>query len=153
MKPKGKPKPKYPPSTRERARITSLAAAGASQRKIARTIGRSRDLVQNVLAEPEVQRSVEAERAELSRLCLEKGRSIIDSINHADITKAGLRDKAVAGAVMVDKSLMLAGDTPSIDVRVLLEVAHAIRDKDRRDQDRRRVALPLAPALPQPEDA
>jgi len=71
MKPKGKPKPKYPPSTRERARITSLAAAGASQRKIARTIGRSRDLVQNVLAEPEVQRSVEAERAELSRLCLE----------------------------------------------------------------------------------
>lgn len=144
VNPKGKPK--LPPSTRERARITSLAAAGASQRKIARSIGRSRSLVQSVLDDPEVQRSIHEEKAELSRLCLEKGRSIIDSISDADIAKAGLRDKAVAGAVMVDKALVLAGEPTSINVSVLMDVVAAIKARDAQRNPHRR------PALPAPED-
>lgn len=147
MKTKPNGKPKFPPTTRERVQITSMTAAGLSQNKIARKIGRSRGLVAGVLAEPEIQRAVKIEKEELSRLCMEKGRTIIDSINQADIEKAGLRDKAVAGAVMVDKALVLAGEPTSIDVSVLLNVAELIRLRQQGSGG----ALPQAPALPPPE--
>ena len=55
-------KPKTAPTTEERARIASMAAAGLSQNKIAGAIGKIPHMVKNTLAEPETQRVVEDEK-------------------------------------------------------------------------------------------
>jgi len=144
---KAKGKPKLPPTLEERQQIITMAAAGLSQNKIAQTVGRSRHMVKNVLAEPEIQRAIGDERAELSALCKDKARAIFVSISSGDFDKSNLLQKATAGAIMIDKALLLAGEATSINVQVLLDVAHAIRDRDRG-----RVVLPYqAPTLPQPE--
>lgn len=148
MKAKPKGKPKYPPNGEERQHITTLAAAGLSQNKIAQTVGRSRHMVKNVLAEPEIQRSVKDEKAELAAIYREKARTIVESISSADIDSASLQQKAVSTGILLDKSLLLSGDaTSNLNVQVLLDVAHAIRDSGRG-----RVLLPSqSPASPQPE--
>ena len=51
-------KPKFPPSTEEKETIVTMAAGGLSQCRIAKAVGRSRNMVKNVLAEPEIQRAV-----------------------------------------------------------------------------------------------
>jgi len=145
MKMKGKPK--LPPSTQERAQIVTLAASGQSQAAIARNIGRSRHLVRNTLKEPEIMAKVKDEKAELSQLCREKARDIFVSIGSADIDKANLLQKATAGAIMLDKSLLLSGDPTSINVSVLMDVVDAIRSRQPG-----RIERPFqSPALPQPE--
>jgi hypothetical protein len=131
-----KGKPKTPPNTEERQQITTMAAAGLSQAAIARSIDRSRHMVKNVLAEPEIQRSIQDERAELSALCKDKARDIFVSIHSGDIEKANLLQKATAGAIMIDKALLLAGEATSINVSVLLDVAHAIRARQDADSER-----------------
>ena len=136
MKAKPKGKPKYPPNGEERQHITTLAAAGLSQNKIAKTVGRSRHMVKNLLAEPSIQRSIQDERAELSVLCKDKGRDIFMSIHSGDIEKSNLLQKATAGAIMIDKALLLAGEATSINVQVLLDVAHAIRARQDADSER-----------------
>ena len=145
MKPKGKPK--FPPSTEERARITTMGASGLSQNKIAQTVGRSRHMVKNVLAEPEIQRAVKDEKAELAAIYREKARDIVCSISSADIDKANLLQKATSSAILIDKSLLLSGDATSINVSVLMDVVEALRSRQPV-----RVELPSqSPALPQPE--
>ena len=125
-----KGKPKFPPTTEERARITTMAAAGLSQQKISKTIGRSRHMVKNVLAEPEIQRAVKFEKAELAVIFRDKSRDVLVSISSADIAGASLQQKAVSAGILLDKSLLLTGDATSIlDVRALLEVAQAIRSR------------------------
>jgi len=152
MKAKPKGKPKYPPNGEERQHITTLAAAGLSQNKIAQTVGRSRHMVKNLLAEPSIQRSIQDERAELSVLCKDKGRDIFMSIHSGDIEKSNLLQKATAGAIMIDKALLLAGEATSINVQVLLDVAHAIRARQDADSERQqqqakaRLSLPANPA-------
>jgi predicted transcriptional regulator len=145
MKPKGKPK--TPPTTEEQQTIVTMSASGLSQSKIAQIIGRSRHMVKNALAEPEIQRAVKDEKAELAQLYREKARDIVSSISSADIEDASLQQKAVSSGILLDKSLLLTGDMPNINVQVLLDVAHAIRDKERG----RRVLPSQAPALPAPE--
>lgn len=146
MKAKGKPKDR--PTCEERARITTMAAAGMSQNKIARAVGRSRPLVSGVLAEPEIQRAVKVEKAELAELYRAKARDIVSSISSADISAASLQQKAVSSGILLDKSLLLSGDATSINVSVLMDVADAIRNRSRG----RAVDLPpQLPALPPPE--
>jgi hypothetical protein len=129
---KAKPgKPKEPLTFEQKARITTLAAAGWSPNKIARHIGRSRHAVRNALAEPEIQKSVKDERAELAGIYREKARDVVMSISSENIDSASLQQKAVSSGILLDKSLLLTGDAPSINVQVLLDVAHAIRDRER----------------------
>ena len=109
-------------------------------------------MVKNLLAEPSIQRSIQDERAELSVLCKDKGRDIFMSIHSGDIEKSNLLQKATAGAIMIDKALLLAGEATSINVQVLLDVAHAIRARQDADSERQqqqakaRLSLPANPA-------
>jgi len=129
MKAKPKGKPKYPPNGEERQHITTLAAAGLSQNKIAQTVGRSRHMVKNLLAEPEIQRAVKDEKAELAQLYREKARDIVMSISSEDIADASLQQKAVSTGILLDKSLLLSV-TGNINVSVLHELIDAIRGED-----------------------
>ncbi len=110
MKAKAKGKPKTPPNTEERAKIATLAAAGLSQNKIAKIIGRSRHMVKNILGEPEIQRSIQDERAELATIYRQTARTIVESISTEDIAGASLQQKAVSSGILLDKSLLLSGD-------------------------------------------
>jgi len=143
MKVKGKSK--FPPTVEEQQAIVTLTASGQSQNRISKTIGRSRHLVQSVLDKPEIQHAIQDERQELAIICRDKARAIFLSINNADIEKANLLQKATSGAIMLDKALLLSGEATSINVSVLLEVAHAIRDRERG-----RVVLPLPSARTAP---
>jgi hypothetical protein len=142
-KPRGKPK--TPPSTEERATIVTLAAAGTSQTKIAGAIGRSRNLVKNTLAEPEIQQAVIDEKAELAELYRSKARAVVTSISEADIAKSSLQQKAISSGILLDKSLLLQGEPTGItaNIQVLLEVCELIRA-------RRNAPAPALPA-PAPE--
>jgi hypothetical protein len=142
MKPKGKPK--TPPNTEEQQTIVTLAAGGVSPNKIARTIGRSRHLVRNTLARPEIQRSIQDEKAELSALCKDKGRAIILSIDDDVIAKGNLLQRATSGAILIDKALLLAGEAlPIVNISVLMQVVEAIRSRP--------LMSAKQPALPPPE--
>lgn len=87
-------------------------------------------MVKNVLAEPEIQKAVKFEKAELAAIFRDKSRDVVVSISSADIAGASLQQKAVSAGILLDKSLLLTGDATSIlDVRALLEVAEAIRSR------------------------
>jgi hypothetical protein len=135
-------KPKLPPTTEQKATIMTLAASGLSQNKIAQTVGRSRHMIKNVLAEPEVQKAVRDEKQELAELYRGKARDVLTSISASDIAKASLQQKSISSGVLLDKSLLLTGEAPtSISVQVLLNIAQQIRAEDRSDD---------LPALPAP---
>jgi len=138
MKPKGKPK--FPPTVAERETIVTLAASGASQNAISKSVGRSRHLVRNVLAEPEVQKAVGDEKQELAEIFRQKSRDVVTSISDTDISKASLQQKSISSGVLLDKSLLLAGEpTTNINVQVLLDVAGLIRRKrDEADEEAQR---------------
>ena len=87
-------------------------------------------MVKNVLAEPEIQRSVKDEKSVLAAIYREKARTIVESISGEDIDSASLQQKAVSTGILLDKSLLLSGDaTSNLNVQVLLDVAHAIRSR------------------------
>jgi hypothetical protein len=123
---------KYRPSTEERQQIITGAAAGLSQNKIAKSVGRSRTLVQNTLNEPETQAEVSIEKAELAELYRQKARDIVVSIDATDISKASLQQKAISSGVLLDKSLLLSGEPTEIlaaNVGVLMDVVEALRSR------------------------
>lgn len=105
-------------------------------------------MVKNVLAEPEIQRSVKDEKSVLAAIYRDKARTIVESISSEDIDSASLQQKAVSTGILLDKSLLLSGDaTSNLNVQVLLDVAAAIRCRMQGQ-----VVLPFqAPALPPPE--
>jgi ABC-type cobalamin/Fe3+-siderophores transport system ATPase subunit len=133
-----------PPNTQEEAQIVTLAADGTSTTKIAAALGRSRHMVKNTLAKPEIQQSIQQEKAELSKMYRETARRVVASISDTDIGKASLQQKAISSGVLLDKALLLAGEpTSNVDVRVLMELVDEIRDK----RDRPPVlSLPANPA-------
>jgi glycosyltransferase A (GT-A) superfamily protein (DUF2064 family) len=139
---------KTPPTTEEKAKIATMAAGGMSQAAIARSIDRSRHMVKNVIAEPEIQRSIQDERAVLSALCRDKARDIFVSINSGDIDKANLLAKATAGAIMLDKALLLAGEAlPIVHINILMDAVGAIRSRQAIAQPQT-LTLPLPPLQP-----
>jgi ABC-type cobalamin/Fe3+-siderophores transport system ATPase subunit len=133
-----------PPNTQEEAQLVTLAADGTSTTKIAAALGRSRHMVKNTLAKPEIQQSIQQEKAELSKMYRETARRVVASISDTDIGKASLQQKAISSGVLLDKALLLAGEpTSNVDVRVLMELVDEIRDK----RDRPPVlSLPANPA-------
>lgn len=93
-------------------------------------------MVKNVLAEPEIQRAIKDEKAELAQLYREKARDIVMSISSEDIADASLQQKAIASGILLDKSLLLSGDaTSNLNVQVLLGLVDTIRESDARASD------------------
>jgi predicted DNA-binding protein (UPF0251 family) len=133
-KPKGKPK--TPPTVQEQETIVTLAASGLSQNKIAQTVGRSRHMVKNVMAEPEIQCAIKDEKAELAAIYREKARDVVASISDGDISKASLQQKAISSGVLLDKSLLLSGEPTSVNSIVLLDIAEAIKLRDQLESER-----------------
>ena len=86
-------------------------------------------MVRNVLAEPEIQSAVIYEKAELAELCRTKARDCVVAIDADKINKSSALQLATAGAVLIDKSLLLAGQPTSINVVALLDVVEAIKAK------------------------
>lgn len=129
-------KPKFPPTTEEQATIVTLAAEGLSQCRIAKAVGRSRSMVKNTLAEPEIQRAVIDEKAELAELYRSKARDVVTSISAGDIAKASLQQKAVSTGILLDKALILSGEAPAINVAILMDVAEAIKAKQYEESER-----------------
>jgi hypothetical protein len=148
-----KGKPKFPPTVEDQETIVTLRASGLSQTKIAQTVGRSRSLVKNVLAKPEVKKAVIDEKAELAAIYREKARAVVTSISDADIGKASLQQKAIASGILLDKSLILFGEAPTINIHLLLEVVAAIKAQRTEDSDRYRLEYQQRHALPPPEPA
>lgn len=104
-------------------------------------------MVKNVLAEPEIQRAVKDEKAELAVIYRDKARTIVESISDTDIASASLQQKAVSSGILLDKSLLLSGDAfPIVNVQVLMQVVDAIRSRPQG------TVLHSQPALPQPEN-
>ena len=146
MKAKPKGKPKFPPTTEEKAKIATMAAGGLSQQTISKTIGRSRHMVKNVLEEPEMKLSVQDEKAELSALYKDKARDVLLSIDADTIAKGNLLQKATSSAILLDKSLLLSGDAfPVVNLQILMQVVDAIRSRPQG------TVLHPQPALPPPE--
>lgn len=142
-------KPKHPATTQERQQVITGAAAGLSENRIAKQIGRSRKLVHDIVGEPEVQRQIVDERAELSKLYRDKARQIVSSIDAADISKATLQQKSISTGILLDKSLLLAGE-PTQNVAVLVELAAAVRAQRRMEGLRHVEEYARAHGLPAP---
>jgi len=116
------------PTIEEEAQIATLAADGTSNTKIAAALGRSRAMVRHTLSKPEIQQSIQQEKAKLSKMYREKARRVLESIDDKTIAKGNLLQRATSTGILLDKSLLLAGEpTENIDVRVLMEVVEAIR--------------------------
>lgn len=104
-------------------------------------------MVKNVLAEPEIQRAVRDEKAELAVIYRDKARDIVMSISREDIQNASLQQKSISTGILLDKSLLLSGDATSINVSVLMDVVEAMRSRPQGRAER-----PLqSSALPQRE--
>ncbi len=110
-------------------------------------------MVKHVLAEPEIQRQVEDEKAALAEIYRGKARRIVESIGEEDIAKASLQQKSISSGVLLDKSLLLAGDVPPIRVEILLEAVSAIRNQREQEDARLRAEFAAAHALPGNEQA
>ena len=133
--------------TEEKAQITTLAAGGQSPARIARQVGRSHHTVKRFLSEPETQRQVTDEKAVLAEIYRSKARRIVESISEEDIAKASLQQKAISSGVLLDKSLLLAGDMPHIRIEILLEAVQQIRDQRKQDDLAFRARNQQTPAL------
>ena len=117
----------------EKVKIEVLAADGQSLKRIGKLVKRSPHTVQKHLEQPEVQQRVENEKEELAKIYRAQARRILDSINDKDIEKASLQQKSISSGVLLDKSLLLAGDVPPIRVEILLAAVSEIRAQRERD--------------------
>jgi hypothetical protein len=125
-----------PLSTQERQQIIAMAADGVSQWRIAKAVGRSRNMVKNVLAEPETQLAVTDEKAELSELYRTKAHDCVVGITDEKIAKSSALQLATASAICLDKSLLLRGQPTSIHVTALVSVLDSLRMRDDEEIER-----------------
>src|SRR5271157_1787933 len=135
----GKLKPGPPRTlmtTEQQAKATTLAAAGWSQERIAKTIGRSRNAVKHYLEKPEAIAEVRDERQELVELYRDKARACVIAIDDEKIGKSSALQLATASGICLDKSLLLDGK-PTVNVAVLVEVCDLIRKQDEEESERR----------------
>src|SRR5271157_887970 len=121
--------PKEPLTAEQQQQATTLSAAGWSQNKIAKTIGRSRNAVKHYLEKPEAIAIVRDERQELVEIYREKARDCVVAIDYEKIAKSSALQLATASGICLDKSLLLDG-RPTVNVGVLLQVVDLIRKQD-----------------------
>src|SRR5271157_4691822 len=128
--------PKEPLTAEQQQQATTLSAAGWSQNKIAKTIGRSRNAVKHYLDKPEAIAIVRDERQELVEIYREKARDCVVAIDDEKIAKSSALQLATASGICLDKSLLLSGQPTSINVVVLMELLDLIQQ--RRDEESER---------------
>src|SRR5271157_2474572 len=150
--------PKEPLTVEQRQQITTMAAAGWSQNKIAKTIGRSRNAVKHYLDKPEAIAAIVDERQELVEIYREKARDCVVAIDDEKIAKSSALQLATASGICLDKSLLLDGK-PTVNVAVLVEVCDLIRKQDDAESEQRQRNATIIrarrntarPTLPVPE--
>jgi hypothetical protein len=130
----------------EKVKIEVLAADGQSPTRIAKLVKRSPHTVQKHLEQPGVAEKVQDEKAVLAEKYRAQARRILDSINDKDIEKASLQQKSISSGVLLDKSLLLAGDVPPIRVEILLAAVSEIRAQRERDDPAARTRNQQLPA-------
>jgi transposase-like protein len=110
---------KKPITTEEKQSIALLAANNRSVTAIARETGLHAQTVKKQLQVPSTIELIEAASKILSEKMLEKADKIISGISAEDIEKAGLRDKAVAAGILMDKARQCYGlDKPATLVNI-----------------------------------
>jgi len=134
-----------PLTTEEIERAKVYVAQGYSFRRTARELKRSDHSIKKALtAFPEVIAEVKAIKAELVDIFDDVALRMVGSITDDDIKKLNAYQRTVSGAIAVDKSRLLKGEsTSNISVNVLLNVLDAIRQ--RRDH----TSTDSLPALPE----
>lgn len=121
-----------PPLTeREQAKVELLTAQGAGSNAIGQVLDRHHITVERHLAKPETQQRVADDKAALAATYREKARDCMLAIDDEKIQKATALQLATASGILLDKSLLLAGDMPPIRVEVLIEAVQAIRQTRR----------------------
>ena len=131
-------KGREPLTTEQQQRIVTLAAAGLSQTKISKTIGKSRNMIKTHLAAQGVMDSVRKERIELAELYRQKAYDCAIAIDDAKIQKSSALQLATASAICLDKHQLLSG-RPTQNVAVIVEMLdmlHAQRDQQEAREER-----------------
>jgi hypothetical protein len=120
----------------EKQTITTLSADGWPVYRIAKHMNRSPHTIRRYLNQPEAIAAVRDEKQELAVLYREKARACVAAIDSDKIGKSSVLQLATAAGICTDKALLLAGETPAVHVRLLLEVCETIRN--RRDAESER---------------
>ena len=122
-------------TTEQQQQSVTLAAAGWSQERIAKAVGRSRNSIKHHLEDPEVVDMVRNERTELVELYKDRARACVVAIDDDKIARSSALQLATSSGILLDKSLLLAGRPTSINVTVLVDMLDAIRAQDRAQDD------------------
>jgi len=112
-----------------------MSAAGHSQIRVAKAVGRSPKAIKRYLGTDEAIAEVRDERATLSQMYREKAEAILVSIDSETITKANLLQRATSSAICLDKALLLAGE-PTQNVAVIVQVLDMLRMRDDEEIER-----------------
>lgn len=113
----------------EKQKATTLSAAGHSQNRIAKAIGRSRNSVKRYLGTDEAIVKVEDERAQLVEIYKDKARRCAIGITDEKIQKSTALQLATASAICTDKAQLLAGQPTNIHVHALVDILDLLRMK------------------------
>lgn len=121
----------------EKQKATTLSAAGQSQDRIAKAIGRSRNSVKRYLGTDEAIVKVEDERAQLVEIYKDKARLCALGVTEEKVSKGTALQLATASAIFTDKALLLSGmPTSIVHVTALVGVLDIL--KERRDEEEER---------------
>src|SRR5271157_3957197 len=129
-------KGREPLTTEQQQQITTLAAAGYSQNRISKTIGKGRNMVKRHLETPEAIAQVRDERTELVELYRQKARDCVAAIDDEKIAKSSALQLATASGICLDKSLLLSGQPTSINVVALMDVLDLIQQRRHEEIER-----------------
>jgi hypothetical protein len=135
---------KPPLNDEEKRQIETLSAAGWSPHRIGKHLKRSPHTIVKHLSQPGIAAKVQDEKTVLAEKYRAMARKALDSISDGDLLKSSALQKATISGICTDKALVLTGETPSIDVHILLEAVAAVREM-------RRTATPQLPSNTDPE--
>ena len=135
-----------PLTTEQQQQITTLAAAGYSQTRISKTIGKGRNMVKRHLETPEAIAQVREERTELVELYRQKARDCVAAIDDEKIAKASALQLATSSGILLDKSLLLSGK-PTQNVAVIVQVLDMLAAKRDEEDERQLQEAKAARAL------
>jgi hypothetical protein len=126
----------FPLTAPEIAQAKAFAALGYSDRRIGRELRKSAHTVKKALVSPEAIAEVQTIKANLVDLFDDVALRMLKSITDDDIKKLSAYQRTISGAIAVDKSRLLKGEsTANVSVHVLVDVLHAIRAKAREEYE------------------
>ena len=136
-RPKQKPgPPRVAMTVEEQQQVTTMVAAGWAPSRVAKAIGRSRNIVAHHLEKPETMTEVHNERANLVEIYQDRARECVIAIDADKIARSSALQLATASGICLDKSLLLSGQPTSINVVALMEVLEVIREQGDEESER-----------------